>query len=120
MGKVDLAEGCGALNLVNVSEPLKVARLLLGVDDLSPKYVRIIPRLPPGWKGVEATNWPILTDRGIVRVHIRFERKGTGSELVLQVDQGQRIDDIKVRMPSRNGYLWQERKNVNHMRLVTH
>jgi hypothetical protein len=51
--KVNLDEGCGALNLVNVSEPLKVARLLLGVDDLDPELVRIIPRpLPIGreWK----------------------------------------------------------------------
>ena len=73
VGKIKLDEGCGALNLVNVSEPLKVARLLLGVDDLDPAFVRIIPRIPPDWNGVEAANWPIWTGHGIVRAHIQFK-----------------------------------------------
>ena len=78
VGKIELEEGCGALNLVNVSEPLKVARLLLGVDDLDPNFVRIIPRIPPDWRGVEAGNWPIWTEHGMVRAHIQFEQRGTG------------------------------------------
>jgi hypothetical protein len=35
LGKVKLDEGCGALNLVSVSEPLKILRMMLGVDDSS-------------------------------------------------------------------------------------
>jgi hypothetical protein len=63
VGKIALDEGCGALNLVNVSEPLKVSRLILGIDDLDPATVRLVPRVPPQWKGVEAEDWPILTTR---------------------------------------------------------
>lgn len=120
LGKIPLQEGCGALNLVNVSEPLKVARLLLGADDLSPHYVRIIPRIPPDWKGLEADNWPIWNGHGIVRAHIQFEREGIGAELTLKLAHGQRIKDLKVRIPSKNGYVWREQKNANNARIVAH
>jgi hypothetical protein len=119
VGKITLTEGCGALNLVNVSEPLKVSRLLLGVDDLAPQYVRIIPRIPPSWKGVQTSNWPIRTGRGVVRARILFERKGTGAELTVKLAPGQVIDDLKVRMPSRNGYTWFEQKHARTVHFVT-
>jgi hypothetical protein len=119
VGKIDLAEGCGALNLVNVSEPLKVSRLLLGVDDLAPENVRIIPRIPPSWKGVEARNWPVRTSRGVVRASVLFERRGTGAVLTLKLAPGQVIDDLKVRMPSGSGYTWFEQKHATKVRFVT-
>ncbi len=119
VGKFKLAVGCGALNLVNVSEPLKVARLLLGVDDHSPGYVRLVPRIPPGWKGVDASNWPIWADGRIVRAHIHFEQKGSGAELSLTLAPGQSIGDLEVRMPSSRGYVWKDRKHVTTWRLVT-
>ena len=77
-----LDEGCGALNLVCVAEPLKIARLVAGVDDSSPGAVRILPRLPASWTGYEATHWPILTLGGVVYANIRCERTTSG----LQVD----------------------------------
>jgi hypothetical protein len=119
VGKVALDEGCGALNLVNVSEPLKVSRLLLGVDDSSLQSVRIIPRIPDGWKGVEARNWPIRTRGGVVRADILFEKKGTGAELTVKLAPGQTIDDLKVRMPSANGYVWREHKHAVGVHFVT-
>jgi hypothetical protein len=119
VGKIELAEGCSALNRVNVSEPMKVSRLLLGVDDLSPDYVQIIPRIPPDWKGFEATNWPIWTGHGIVRAHIRYEKSGSGAELSLQLAPGQQIDHLKVRMPSGSGYSWREKEHVNTARFAT-
>lgn len=113
VGKIPIAEGCGALNLVNVSEPLKVSRLMLGVDDSTPGTVRILPRIPPGWQGIEADNWPILTSAGIVRAHIQFSRKGSGSQLTLALQPGERIADLLVRLPSAQGYVWREHKHVN-------
>lgn len=118
-GKIKLQEGCGALNLVNVSEPLKISRLLLGVDDLNPDFVQLIPRIPPGWKGVEAKDWPIKTPNGILRAHILFESRKTGAEFTLQLAPGETIPNLKVRMPSRGGYVWREFKDVNHMRIET-
>jgi hypothetical protein len=119
IGKLALEEGCGALNLVNVSEPLKVSRLLLGVDDSTRESVRIIPRLPQSWKGVEARHWPIRTGNGVVRADIHFERKETSAELNIKLAPGQRIDDLKVRMPSRNGYVWREQKQASSVHFVS-
>lgn len=119
VGKIELEEGCGALNLVNVTESLKVSRLMLGVDDTTLKSVLIIPRIPPSWKGVEARNWPIRDRHGIVRADIAFERKGAGAELTLKLGAGQRIDVLRVRMPSTNGYIWREWKQTGAIHFVT-
>jgi len=119
VGKIPLEEGCGALNLVCVSEPLKVSRLLLGVDDTSLQSVRLIPRIPSSWKGVEADNWPIRTRRGVVRADIRFERKGAGGQLTLKLPPGQQIDELKVRLPSGDGHTWREQKHVSAASFAT-
>ena len=101
VGKIPLAEGCGALNLVNVSEPLKVSRLMLGVDDSSPQATLMLPRLPDSWTGVAAHNWPILTPSGLVRADISFEKHGAGADFTMKLAAGQQINDLKVRMPSK-------------------
>lgn len=112
VGKVELAEGCGALNLVNVSEPLKVSRLMLGVDDSSRNQVRIVPRLPAGWTSVEAHDWPIWTAGRLVRAEIHYDQYPDGTRLTLRLRPGEHISDLMVRMPSEYGYQWIERKNV--------
>jgi hypothetical protein len=119
VGKIPLAEGCGALNLVNVSEPLKVSRLMLGVDDLSPQSILILPRIPDSWTGVAAHNWPIMTTSGLARADLSFEKKGTGGDFTLKLASGQQIDDLKVRMPSKNGYVWREGKHIESVHFVT-
>jgi hypothetical protein len=119
VGKIELEEGCGALNVVNVTEPLKVSRLLLGVDDSALQSVAIIPRIPASWKGVEARNWPIRSMHSIVRADIVFERRGAGAKLTLKLGQGQRINDLRVRMPSTNGYLWREWKDTGAISFET-
>jgi hypothetical protein len=119
VGKVALEEGCGALNLVNVSEPLKVSRLMLGVDDSLLETVRVIPRLPASWKGVEAHDWPIRTRSSVVRADILFERKGTGGEFTLKLPPGEEVDDLEVRMPSKNGYVWREKKHARFAHFQT-
>jgi hypothetical protein len=119
VGKIPLDEGCGALNLVNVSEPLKISRMMLGVDDHSPNEVDIIPRIPPGWTGVEAHNWPIRTNRGMVRANIRYEKTGRGAEFSLKLTDPGQIDDLKVRLSSRNGFVWREAKHAQTAHFVT-
>lgn len=114
VGKIKLDEGCGALNLVNVSEPMKVSRLLLGVDDSDPGVVRIISRIPPQWRGVDAKNWPILTNHGLVRANVSLFQDSAGWKFKLDLRPGQHIDDLKVRMPSRHGYIWHELKHVRN------
>ena len=102
-----LDEGCGALNLVCVAEPLKVARLIVGVDDTATDLVRLIPRLPPSWAGYEATHWPILTQQGVVHADLRCERTSAGVSCEISVLNGDRLPHLAVRLkPSmdRSGY----------------
>jgi hypothetical protein len=119
VGKIPLAEGCGALNLVNVSEPLKVSRLMLGVDDHSLQEVDILPRIPPGWTGVEARNWPIRTSSGVVRANIIYRQSNHGAEFTLTLPAGQEINDLKVRLPARSGFVWREERNTASAHFVT-
>ena len=119
IGKIRLSVSCGALNLVNVTEPLKVARLVLGVDDTSPKLVRLVPRLIPSWTGVEAKNWPILTAKSVVHADISIERHGSGMTLSLNVRGGGVIEDLSVRLPSSKGFKRFARQNVRELHVET-
>lgn len=113
VGKVALEQGCGALNLVNVTEQLKAARLILGVDDTSLDGVKMIPRLPPSWQGMEAVNWPIRTRKGVVRADIHYEKTGAGLRLTLKLQPNQVIPKLAVRL----GTQWVRRSNVSNVEL---
>jgi hypothetical protein len=117
VGKIEMTAGCGPLNLVNVSEPLKVARLIAGVDDTSSGEVRIIPRVPPSWSGYRMENWPIRTSHGVVRADISFERKDGKTNFTLQVKQGGKIPKLAVRLPAKNGTVWKKQGNVDKIQL---
>jgi hypothetical protein len=107
-----LAVGCGALNLVNVTEPLKISRLMLGVDDSSTAVVDMLPRLPGSWTSMEARDWPILTGRGIVRGHHVYQG-GCGNDAGYPLAKGERIGKLRVWLPSGHGYVWREQRQVN-------
>ena len=116
-GQIELTAGCGDLNLVNVSEPLKVARLVAGVDDTSMDQVQIIPRLPPSWSGYHLENWPICTSHGLVRADISYERKDGAVNFTLEVKQGGKIPKLAVRLPEKNGTVWKYHDNVEKISL---
>ncbi|HEX5284219.1 MAG TPA: hypothetical protein VFW30_08875 [Bryocella sp.] len=120
VGKVTLAAGCGALNLVNVAEPLKVARLVLGVDDSDPALTVLLPRLPPGWEKMEAHHWPILTPHGVVRADISFTKLGAGAIFHLTTHREGELARLRVRMPSATGYVWRERDHTSSATFTTH
>ena len=69
----DMAKlGCGELNIVTVMEPLKIARLILGVSDWVAGNVSLTPRVAPQWyEGnsiavISAEDWPIVVASGVV------------------------------------------------------
>jgi hypothetical protein len=119
LGKMELTAGCGPLNLVNVSEPLKVARLIAGVDDTSLKEVRIIPRLPPSWSGYRLENWPILTSHGMVRADISCEKTNGVVNFAFEVKQGGLIPKLAVRLPGENDTVWKHQKNVSELKFIS-
>lgn len=110
--RLDWVAGCGPLNLVCASEPLKVARLIMGVDDTRLSETKIIPRVPPSWKGAEAKNWPIRTSRGVVRADISFEKQDEGVRFAIRVNRGESISDLSIRLPSERGVMWHKGTDV--------
>jgi hypothetical protein len=118
-GQIEMTAGCGPLNLVNVSEPLKVARLIAGVDDTSLNEVRIIPRLPPSWTGYRMENWPIRTSHGLVRADVSFERTNGVVNFALEVKQGGPIPRLAVRLPRKKGTVWRYQDSVEESKFTS-
>ncbi len=118
-GKITMTAGCGPLNLVNVSEPLKVARLIAGVDDTSLKEVRIIPRLPPTWAGYRMANWPVLTSHGVVRADISLKKNNGTVTFALHVTRGGPIPELAVWIPGSKWNRWKLQKHFENVKNLT-
>lgn len=112
-GKVKIVEGCGALNLVNVTEQLKVGRLMIGIDDSDPDTLKLIPRIPSSWKGYIASGWPAYTRSGVSYLDIKYERKG--DNISLKLKSSLPIKVIMVRLPSDKGWSWISNKDCKKM-----
>ena len=74
----DTWEGCGALNLVNVAEPLKAARLIAGIDCAGINRLVFAPRLPEGWSGIEVRNWILPRRNELLTVNAEYRRISAG------------------------------------------
>ena len=75
LSEIDSWEGCGALNLVNVAEPMKAARLIAGIDCAGNGTLALAPRLPWEWDGVEIKDW-LIPGKG--RVNGKYTRVQAG------------------------------------------
>jgi len=111
-GREPMEQGCGALNLVNVTEPLKVARMILGADDYSSDDVKLIPRVPMTWTGFKAQNWPLRTPGGLSRADISFERIGGKIHFRFQLRSGAALPRLLVRLAAAGTSCWYEREQV--------
>lgn len=116
-GKTELATGCGPLNLVNVTEPLKIARLIAGIDDTSLADLRIMPRLPPGWSAVHAENWPVRTKNGISRIDVSWDAKDRTVVLHLLVKAGPAIPELSAGPVISGQPAWAHRSDVREIRM---
>ena len=64
---------CGPLTIVCVTEILKVARLIAGIDHVTGE---IKPTLPEGWNGFSAKGFPMLKDGKTVMCDIEYRVDG--------------------------------------------
>jgi len=119
VGKVDLDAGCGALNLVNVTEQLKVARLIVGVDDKNPDELRLIPRVPPSWNGYNATDWPIITRDGIAGADISYYKDGNKINFKITIKGNNKFKSIALRLPCKGGWKWFYKKNSSTFNVLS-
>jgi hypothetical protein len=115
----DWWEGCGALNLVNVAEPLKTARLIVGVDDVSSDTETIIPRIPPSWAGFEVVNWPIKAGDSLLIADVRCWRTEECMSFTLNVKSGGRIPNLVVKLGESGHRKIHNLQNVDSVDLET-
>jgi hypothetical protein len=94
-------KGCGELNLVCASEPLKIARLILGIDDRPGEPLRLVPRLPKGWSRCQARDWPVLLPDGLARADLDLESGTDGLRLRLKFRNQRRAPDVRLRLGGR-------------------
>jgi hypothetical protein len=90
-------EGCGALNLVCVAEPLKIARLIAGIDDTRADAVHLVPRLPSTWEGFHALDWPLRTSHGTIRADIHCSKRGASTVIAVDAKAGGSIPRLRIR-----------------------
>ena len=92
-------EGCGALNLVCVAEPLKAARLMAGLDDHADGEVCLVPRLPLGWTGLKVEAIPVRTAAGPVRLNFEVATDAvTGAVIRVQGQSAETRPRLRVRL----------------------
>jgi hypothetical protein len=95
-GLAEFDQGCGALNLVNVAEPLKVARMVAGIDDTSDEKLVVHPRLPDSWSGFAAKNWPVNVRGQNYAADIEVEKRNDGVRFTLKVHGEAAIPEVEL------------------------
>lgn len=90
-------QGVGALNVVCVAEPLKIARMVAGLDDVNPAVTALRPRLPETWGYAQLTDWPVRTTAGVSRVDFELVRRDAGWDIHLVVVDGPALPALLVR-----------------------
>ncbi len=99
-------EGCGALNLVCVAEPLKAARLMAGLDDHAVGEVSLIPRLPLGWSGLKAEALPVRTAMGHTRLDFEVVSDAAGAVTRVRGKSAAPLPLLKVRLGTARQPVW--------------
>jgi hypothetical protein len=118
VGKILIDEGCGALNLVNVTEHLKVARLIIGIDDHDLNELKLFPRVPPTWTGFIATNMPVLTSKGVIKVDITYKKENGKIYYTFKSIDEKKIGKVSVRLPEDNNWKWIDYSNVSEFKII--
>jgi len=88
-------------NLMQQAEILKMIRILPGIDDRSPKGLALIPRLPNGWSGIEASDWPVQFrdgENGWKRTHIEMSYQRLSGAYRLRMKAREAIPLAMVRI----------------------
>ena len=99
-------EGCGALNLVCVAEPLKAARIMAGLDDHADDEVVIVPRLPLGWAGLQVEALPVRMAAGHTRVDFEVVADATGAVIRVSGKSEAALPTLRVRLGTAREPIW--------------
>jgi hypothetical protein len=106
------------LNLVNVTEQLKVGRLIVGIDDHDLNELKLFPRLPYKWTGFKATNMPVQTNQGLIYVDIAYKKENGELYYTLKPTDGNKLEKVSVRLPDGKGWKWFEKSDVSEFNIT--
>lgn len=87
-------------NGVQEDEIVKAFRILIGIDDLDPQHLQILPRMPYGWKELAVDKYPALyshdgkTDTAMVR----YRLVRTPSQMDFDVSASKAIGPVSMRL----------------------
>ena len=78
-------------NLVHLAETLKVVRLLAGVDDLTPGVLKLMPRLPDSFTGIDVKKYPVsalcVSGREDATLDYKLRRSGTKTRMEIKTSR---------------------------------
>ncbi len=85
-------------NLYQMAETVYNLHIMAGVDDWGDDVVRIMPRCPAGWRGIDVTDWPV-TQSGSrsakVSYRVRYDRSGPVS---CELSVSEPVDRLSLRL----------------------
>lgn len=89
-------------NLYQLAETVYTTQIMIGIDDVHPDEVRLMPRLPIGWTGLEVNQWPVRTIsngrsvQAMLSMNLKRDR-GCGT-LDLSISTGKPVDHLRIRL----------------------
>jgi hypothetical protein len=84
-------------NGVQEAEIVKTLRIVIGIDNPQPGKLRIIPRMPYGWKRIEVKNYPIWLGKGErANIEYKLTRDGKGMRMEIRADKN--LPKMKIRL----------------------
>jgi hypothetical protein len=90
------------MNLVEHAVTMSNVRYMVGLDDALPdgENLAIMPRVPRGWEGVKANEWPIVYrkgDGGFARTAVSFDYSVSPLGASMTAAAADRIDGVRMR-----------------------
>ena len=89
-------------NLYQMAEVVYTIQVILGIDDLDVSCLKLMPRLPVGWTGMNITDWPVRTISGgksedvNLSVSIKQNEPGRAFEIDIKADKD--VDNCRLRI----------------------
>lgn len=87
-------------NLYQLGETVYTIQLILGIDDIRPEQLVLMPRMPLDWNSIEVSKWPVRTFSSgrsqLFGLSVSEHKNGNGYTITLHADKP--IDQGKLRI----------------------
>ena len=87
-------------NGVQEAEIVKIFRILVGVDDVEPQRLRIMPRLPYGWTEMAVDKYPALVERDGKNetAMLHYDLRRVGKRVSLEISADRALGPVAMRL----------------------